>query len=346
MTRVRAVPRWLAIAHRIVNALIVAVAAAIAVFAAVALIGGDARAQTAAKFPSKPLRVIVPFGAGGVADLTARIVAEHMSRTLQQAVIIENKPGAGGVAAAESVARAEPDGHTLLLMSNANAISRTLFKQLPYDTLRDFAPVGLIATFDLVIVTPSKAKFASFDDMVRHARANPGKLNIGTINVGSTQHLAAELFASQFGLKVQVVPFNGTPAVISALRGDQVDAAFEILGPILPQIRAGAVHALAVTGAARDRALPDTRAISEFGYGRFEVSSWNGLAVPARTPTPAIAQLSLALNAALQDADVARRLRELHVEPKPGPPDALARVLESDMWRWGEVIMRTGIPRQ
>jgi len=320
-------------------------AALIAVFAAVAIVGGDAHAQ-AARFPSKPVRIVVPFGAGGIADLTARTVAEHMARTLKQPVIIDNKPGAGGVAAAESVARAEADGHTLLLLSNANAISRWLFRQLPYDTQKDFAPVGMIATFDLVIVAPSKAKFATFDDVVRYARANPGKLNIGTINVGSTQHLSAELFTSTFGVKAQVVPFNGTPAVISALRGDQVDIAFEILGPMLPQIRAGAVHALAVTGAARDRALPETRTVSELGYGKFEVSSWNGLAAPAKTPGPAVAALNGALNTALQDADVVRRLRDLHVEPRPGAPEALGRVLETDLARWGEVIIRTGIPRQ
>jgi tripartite-type tricarboxylate transporter receptor subunit TctC len=134
--------------------------------------------------------------------------------------------------------------------------------------------------------------------------------------------------------------------VLSALRCDQIDVAFENLGPMLPQIGAGAVHALAVTGATRDRALPQTRAVSEFGYGRFEVSSWNGLAVPAKTPGSAIAELNAALNAALQDSDVARRLRELHVEPRPGGPEALGRVLESDLARWGDVIARTGIPRQ
>jgi tripartite-type tricarboxylate transporter receptor subunit TctC len=343
MTRADQVRRGFAVGRRIVEA---AVLGTVALFAAAALIGGDAQAQPAAKFPSKALRIVVPFGAGGIADLTARTVAEHMSRTLKQPVIIDNKPGAGGVAAAEAVARAEADGHTLLLLSNANAISRWLFKQLPYDPQKDFAPVGMLATFDLVIVAPSKAKFATFDDMVRYARANPGKLNIGTINIGSTQHLSAELFATTFGIKAQVVPFNGTPAVISALRGDQIDVAFEILGPMLPQIRAGAVHALAVTGATRDRALPQTRAVSEFGYGRFEVSSWNGLAVPAKTPGSAIAELNAALNAALQDSDVARRLRELHVEPRPGGPEALGRVLESDLARWGDVIARTGIPRQ
>jgi tripartite-type tricarboxylate transporter receptor subunit TctC len=303
-------------------------------------------AQPAASFPTKPIRIIVPFGAGGIADLTTRSVSEHLAKTLKQPVIVDNKPGAGGVVAAETVAKAEPDGHTLLLMSNANAISHTLFRKLPYDTVRDFAPAGLIGTFDLVIVTPSKTKFATFDDMLRFARANPGKLNIGTINIGSTQHLSAELFKSTFNVKAQVVPFNGTPAVISALRGNQVDVAFEILGPMLAQVQSGAVHALAVTGAARDPALPNTRTISEHGYGRFEVSSWNSLAAPAKTPLTVVTQLNQALNAALVDPAVVKRLRDLHVQPKPGAPAAAAQLLQSELPRWGEVIIATGIPRE
>ena len=310
-----------------------------------AAIPAHAQGATAA-YPTKPIRIVVPFGAGGIADLTTRSVAEHLSKTLKQPVVVDNKPGAGGVVAAESVAKSEPDGHTLLLLSNANAISHTLFRKLPYDTVRDFAPAGLIGTFDLVIVTPSKAKFATFDDMLRYARANPDKLNVGTINLGSTQHLSAELFKLQFNVKAQVVPFNGTPAVISALRGNQVDVAFEILGPMLTQIQSGAVHALAVTGSARDPALPNTRTISEHGYGRFEISSWNALAAPAKTPPGIVAQLNQALNAALADPAVVKRLRDLHVQPKPGAPEAASQMLQSEIPRWGQVIIGSGIPRE
>jgi tripartite-type tricarboxylate transporter receptor subunit TctC len=180
-------------------------------------------AAQAQSFPSKPIRLIVPFGAGGIADLTARTIGERMGATLGQPIVVENRPGAGGVVAAELVAKAEPDGHTLLLMSNANAVSAGLFKSLPYDTLRDFAPIGVAGTFDLAIGAPANAKFRTLAEMLAFAKANPGKLNIGTINVGSTQHLSAELFKSTAGIDAQVVPFNGTPAIISALRGGQIE---------------------------------------------------------------------------------------------------------------------------
>ncbi|MBP8298647.1 MAG: tripartite tricarboxylate transporter substrate binding protein, partial [Burkholderiales bacterium] len=178
-------------------------------------------------FPAKPLRIVVPFGAGGIADLTVRTVAQHLAASLGQPVVIDNRPGAGGVVAAEMVAKAEPDGHTLLLLSNGSAVSAGLFKSLPYDTVRDFVPIGMLGTFDLVIVAAAESKFNSLGELLAYARANPDKLNLGSINIGSTQHLAAELFKSMAGVSLQVVPFNGTPAVVTALRGKQVDAAIE-----------------------------------------------------------------------------------------------------------------------
>jgi tripartite-type tricarboxylate transporter receptor subunit TctC len=340
------------LAHTTVSAVstLSAATACVALFATATLGGGAALAQTAqsgaAAFPSKPLRIVVPFGAGGIADLSTRSVAEHMAHTLGQPVVVDNKPGAGGVVAADTVAKAEPGGHTLLLMSNANAISHSLFKQLPYDTTRDFAPVGLIGTFDLVVVVPARSRYGSLDALIGYARANPGKLNIGTINIGSTQHLSAELFKSTFRIDAQVVPFNGTPAVISALRGNQIDAAFEILGPMLPQIQSGAVQALAVTGQVRDPALPEVRTVSEIGHGRFEVSSWNALAAPARTPPAAIARINQALAAALADPTVTRRLADLHVRPRPGSPADAIGMLADELQRWGGVIAKAGIPRQ
>ena len=210
------------------------------------LTGASAMALTALRvhaqpaFPSKALRIVVPFAAGGVGDLTARAVATGLAERLGQPVVIDNRPGAGGVVAADAVARAEPDGHTLFLMSNGTAVSASLFRSLPYDTLADFAPVSTLGFFDIAVLVPADSPHATLPQLLAHARARPGQLNIGSINIGSTQHLAAELFKSSAAIDAQVVPFNGTPALITALRGRQVDVSVEILGPTLPQVRAGA----------------------------------------------------------------------------------------------------------
>ncbi|MDW5442032.1 tripartite tricarboxylate transporter substrate binding protein [Polaromonas sp. SM01] len=303
-------------------------------------------AATAQTFPTKPLRIIVPFGAGGVADLTARTVAQKLGESLGQPVVIDNKPGAGGVVAGDLVAKAEPDGHTLLLMSNGTAVSAGLFKSLPFDTLRDFAPVSTLGFFDIALITPMNSKFKTLAELLAFARANPGKLNVGTINVGSTQNLAGELFKTSSGTDVQIVPFNGTPAVITALRGGQIDAAVEILGPVLPQIRAQALRALAVTGEKRAAVLPDVPTARESGLPGFVATSWNALAVPARTPAAVIARLNRDIAAAVNTPEVKKKLAELNVEARSGSPEQAAALLAGDTKRWGEVITRAGIPKQ
>ncbi len=190
-------------------------------------------ASMAQAFPTKPIRIVVPFGAGGVADLTARTVAQKMAEGLGQSVVIDNKPGAGGVVAGDIVAKAEPDGYTLLLMSNGTAVSANLFKSLPFDTLKDFAPVSTLGYFDLAVVAAENGRFKTMGELLAFAKANPGKLNLGTVNIGSTQNLAAELLKTSAGLDFRVVPFNGSPAVLNALRGGQIDASIEILGPMM-----------------------------------------------------------------------------------------------------------------
>jgi len=316
--------------------------------AALSLLGGALVSPFAhaAGFPDKPLRIVVPFGAGGVADLTARTVAQHMSQTLGQPVVIDNKPGAGGVVASDLVAKAAPDGYTLLLMSNASAVSAGLFKSLPYDTLRDFAPVSVLGTFDIAIVVPANSPFKSLPEMLAFARANPGKLNIGSINIGSSQHLTAELFKSQAAIDVQIVPFNGTPAVVTALRGGQVDAAVEILSPVLPQIQAKALRVLAVTSAQRSPALPDAPTAKESGLPDLLASSWNALAAPAKTPAPVIARLNQAAVAALQNPEVRQKLQALNVQAQPGTPEQASQLLASEVKRWGDVIVRAKIEKQ
>ncbi len=314
---------------------------------ALLLATGLAQAQTLAAFPSKPLCIVVPFGAGGVADLTVRTVAQKMGEGLGQPIVIDNKPGAGGIVAAETVAKAEPDGHTLLLMSNGTAVSAGLFRSLPFDTRKDFAPVSLLGQFDMAVLVPETSPHKTLAELLAWARAHPGQMNLGSINIGSTQNLAAELFRSQANLIVQVVPYNGTPAVINALRGGQLDAAVEILAPVLPQIQARAIRALAVMGDTLPADLPGTVLVSsQPGLSSFNVSSWNALAAPARTPAAVIARLNQEARKALNHPDVRKRLSELHVKARHSSPEELSRLLDNDIARWSAVIQKAGIPKQ
>jgi tripartite-type tricarboxylate transporter receptor subunit TctC len=303
-----------------------------------------AQGQTA--FPTRGLRIVVPFAAGGVGDLTARIVATKLGERLGQPVVIENRPGAGGVVAAESVARAEPDGYSLFLMSNGTAVTAGLFKSLPFDTVRDFAPISTLGFFDIAVVAHPDAPFKTFAELLAFARAQPGKLNMGSINIGSTQHLAAELFKSSAGIDAQIIPFNGTPNLIGALRGRQVDVGVEILAPVLAQIRAGALTALAVAGERRSPVLPDVPTATEAGVSGFQASSWNALAAPAKTPRAVIERLHREIAATVADAEVQKKLRELNIDPRSSTPEQTTALLVNDIQRWSRVIERTGIPRQ
>ena len=294
----------------------------------------------------RAIKIVVPFGAGGVADLTARIVAQKMSDNMGQPMVIENKPGAGGVVAGDTVAKAEADGHTLLLMSNGTAVSAGLFKSLPYDTVKDFAPISTLGFFDIAVVVPQNSPYKTLPELLTFARANPGKLNIGTINVGSTQNLAAELFKSSANIQAQIVPFNGTPAVITALRGGQIDAAVEILSPMLPQINANALKALAVFGDQRSVVLKDVPTAVQSGLTNFSAASWNALAAPAKTPKDIVTRLNREVKAALDSPDVKKRLLDLNIDATYSTPEQLATLLAAEIRRWSEVIAKAKIPTQ
>lgn len=305
-----------------------------------------APATWAQGFPNKAVRVVVPFAAGGVGDLTARTVGQELSKLLGQPVVIDNKPGAGGVVAAEMVAKAEPDGHTLFLMSNGTAVSAGLFAKLPFDTVRDFTPVSTLGTFDIAVVAGAESSFKTLADVIAFAKANPGKLNVGSINIGSTQHLTAELFKATADIDVQVVPFNGTPALINALRGRQVDVAVELLGPTLTHVKAGAMRVLATTGNRRASQLPDVPTAREAGVKDLLATSWNALAAPARTPKATVDRLAKEVASALANPDVRQKLAALNVDAQASTPEQASELLASDIKRWSGVIERAGIPRQ
>lgn len=303
----------------------------------------SAWAQT---FPTKPVRIVVPFGPGGVGDLTARAVASALSEQWGQGVIIDNRPGAGGVTAADMVAKAPADGYTLFLMSNGTAVTQAVFERLPFDSVRDFTPVSTLGFFDIAVVVPESSRFRTLQELVAHAKANPGRLNVGSINVGSTQNLAAELFKSTAGMDVQIVPYNGTPALMAALRGGQLDVGVEILGPVLPHLQANTMRVLAVTGENRSIILPDVPTARESGIHGFVASSWNALAAPAGTPAVVIEKLNRDIAAALASPEVRERLQSLNVAAKSSTPQETADLLVNDIRRWSEVVRTANIPRQ
>jgi tripartite-type tricarboxylate transporter receptor subunit TctC len=299
-----------------------------------------------ANFPSKPIKIVVPFGAGGVADLTARIIAQKMSEGLGQPVVVDNRPGAGGVVAADVVAKSEPDGHTLFLISNGTAVSATLMKSLPFDPVNDFVNVGLLATFDIAILSATDSKFNTLSDVIQYSKNKPGALNIGSINIGSTQNLTAELFKSSTSMDAQVVPFNGTPALMTALKGNQVDVAVEILGPVIPQIKAKNFKVLALTGEQRNSSLPEVPTAKELGYKNLIASSWNGLAAPAKTPKSVVERLNKEINAALRDPQTEKKFQELNITPKLSTPAQAQEWYLSEIKIWGKVIEKAAIAKQ
>jgi tripartite-type tricarboxylate transporter receptor subunit TctC len=313
------------------------------------LIGAFAAiAQAQTVFPTKAIKIIVPNAAGGAADITSREVGQKLSEALGSPVIVENKPSAGGIVAGDLVAKAVPDGHTLLLVSSGTAVSAALFKSLPFDTLKDFTPVSKLASFDLVIASSDRGRFHTLGDVIAYAKANPGKLNIGTPQIGSTQNLAAELFKATAGIEAQLVPFNGTPPVISALRGGEIDIMVEILGPLVSQFNAKALRPLAIMSEKRTPQFADVPTVRESGgsLSGFNAASWNGFAAPAKTPREVVLKLNAEIQKALKNPDVIKRLDVLSLHAQGSTPEALGELLVSDTKRWGDVITRAKIAKQ
>lgn len=301
-------------------------------------LGVSAPLRAQSRFPERAISLLVPFAPGGIADLTARAVAEHMGKSLGQPVVVENKPSAGSIVATQAVATARPDGHTLLLMSNGNAVSVGLFKKLPFDVQRDFAPITTLGFFDIGVFVAAQSKFATLKDALAWARAHPGKLNVGTIAPGSTQHLAAKLFETVAGVDVLVVPYKGSPAVLTALRAGEVDLAFEIVGPMVPQVAAGALRALAVSSDRRNPALPEVPTVMQAGVAGYNVASWNALAAPAGTPAEIIDRLGRAAREAVAAPEVQARLNKLGMRLHGSTPAELQALLASEIQRWSAVI--------
>ena len=314
--------------------------------AALFILAAVSTTASAQSYPTKPIRFLVPFGPGGVGDITARVVAQKIGASLGQQIVVDNRPGAGGIVASELVAKAAPDGYTVLLLNNAHAVSMSLFKSLPYNTLRDFAPVSSISTFSIVLLVNTDSPIRSVKDLIASAKASPGKLNAGTIQIGATQHLSSELFKSMAGIDIVHVPFTNTGAVLTGLRGGSVQVAFEFIAPVVGQVKAGALRALAVSTRTRFAGLPDVPTVHEAGVPGYEVMSWNGIAAPSGTPKAVIDRLNRAITEALAMPDVKQRFQELAVDARPDTPEGFRKLVASEIVKWKAVIEKAGIPRQ
>lgn len=304
---------------------------------------GTLWAQAAAGFAQRPLNLVVPFAAGGIADLTARAVAEGLSKQLNASVVVENKPSAGSIVASQAVLQAKPDGHTLLLMSNGHAVSVGLFKKLPYDPLKDFAPISMLGSFDLGLFVDAASRWTSLAQLVQAAKAKAGQIKVGSVAIGSTQHLSAKLFEHVADIDLLTVPYRGTPAVITALRSGEIDVAFEIVGPMMAQVNAGAVRPLAVTSDRRNPALPDTPTVQQAGVAGYNVSSWNALAAPAGTPPETIDLLNRHIRQALETPAIADKLNRLGMRLQASSPQGMHELMTAEIRRWGDVIRRAKI---
>jgi tripartite-type tricarboxylate transporter receptor subunit TctC len=311
-----------------------------------ALVVSHHQAHAEVRYPDKAVRIVVPFAAGGVADITARIVAEKLGDRLGQRFYVENQPGAGGIAAARTVIASPPDGHTLALLSNGTAVSVSLFKKLPFDPLKDFEPVSSLGFFDFVFSTGATSEFKTLGDFVATAKAKPGALNVGTINIGSTQNLSAELFKTAAGIDFTIIPFRATPeAQISLLQGD-IALLIDSYSSMKGNLADGKLRALASSGSKRSEATPELATVQESGVAGYDVVSWNALFAPAGTPPEIVQTLNGALRDILADADVKRRLIELGIEARASSPQKISVRLKSDIDKWRQVIEKAGIQKQ
>jgi tripartite-type tricarboxylate transporter receptor subunit TctC len=303
-------------------------------------------AAAQSKYPDRPVRVVTTFAAGGLADITARLVADKLSEKLGQRFFIENQPGAGGIAAARAVLSGGNDGYTLAFITNGTAISAALFEHLPFDPLKDFVPISGIGNFDCVFVTSTASPLHSLQDFLKAARDKPGTINVGTVNIGSTQHLTAALFKSMAGINVVLIPFRSTPDVVVALLRDDVQMAIDFYAPFKSGLESGKLRPIATSAPQRTPELPDVPTVQESGVADFDVTSWNSLYAPAGTPPAIIATLNQALRDVLADPDLKRRALDLGIETKGSSGAEVDARMRSDIAKWSKLIAEAHIPRQ
>jgi tripartite-type tricarboxylate transporter receptor subunit TctC len=303
-----------------------------------------ARAQPA--FPAKPIRIFIPYGAGGVADLTMRLLAQKLTERTKQQVVIENRPGAAGLLAAKEVLRSPPDGYTLDVIGNGQAIAMSLFKTRPYNVLTDFSFVSITARFEMLLAVKADSPLKNLQDVVAAARKSPGKLNFGAINPGSTQNLSAHLLKQVSGADVAIVPFKTTPDLVTAvLRGD-VDLGFDFYAGLQAVISDNQVRIIATSGEERNPLLRDVPTAKESGFPDYIVTSWNGLASAAGMPAQTLAILNQHINAALVDPKLQATASALGMDARGSTPEEMRDRMAADVKKWAAVIEKAGIEKQ
>jgi tripartite-type tricarboxylate transporter receptor subunit TctC len=300
-------------------------------------------APVAAVYPDKPLRLVAPFPPGGSVDLVGRHLAQRLSENLKQRVVVDNRPGAGGGIGAALVAKATPDGYTLLLGGvSTHGINPTLYPDLPYDPVRDFAPICLLVTMPNVVVVNPALPLRSLSDLVAYARAHPGQVTYASSGNGTTLHLAGEMFMRAANIKMVHVPYRGGAPALADLLGGQVQVMFDNIPISLQMVRSGKLRALAVTGARRSPAVPDLPTVAESGYPGYAVISWQGLFAPAGTPAPIITKLNQEVRKVLLDQDLREQLSRDGIETAGNSPVELAAFVRAEIARWAKIVRDSG----
>ena len=306
-------------------------------------LGNTVSAANPASYPVRPIRFMVPFPAGGGADIVARAVGQKMSDTLGQQIVIDNRPGAAGVVGTDIAAKAAPDGYTMLMLSSNLAILEGAGGQRPYDLTRDLQAVSMIAVAPNMLIVHPAVPVKSVQELVAYAKARPGKLHFASNGVGSSSHLSAELFKSMAGIDMVHVPYKGGPPGVTATIAGETQLMFSAILHVLPHARSGRVRPLAVTGATRSQAAAQVPTVAEAGIPRYESIQWWLMMVPAATPQPVIARLHQALNNALAAADLKERLSSQGAEALSGTPEEGSRFLGIEIAKWGKIVKTAGI---
>ncbi len=300
---------------------------------------GLARAET---WPSRPIQLLIPYPPGGSADLLARPVAARLQERLGQPVVLDYRPGAGGTIATQMLARAKPDGNTLIMVLAAHAINASLYPRLPYDTRKDFAPVSLVANLPMILAGSSSLRATTVPELIAEAKASPGKLTFASAGNGNTGHLAGELFDSVTGVKMTHVPYKGSAQVVTAMLSGEVQLTFDSISTTLPHVRSGKVRALAMTGTKRAAIAPDVPTLAEAGVPGINITGWYAVLAPAGTPTPVVERLSREIATVLKEPELKATLASNGYEPVGSTPDALRAHIDAEITRWSKVVKDSG----